>query len=92
VFEILIGLWLLVLAAIPKGKFRQASCPSIEPAWIGRLIYAAGRISSTSGWHLAGPPSLKPGPYRLSDKSGVDHTSLEKSAIDKRNQRAQQSI
>jgi hypothetical protein len=44
VFEIFIGLFLLVLAALPKAKFYNSGAPGTrygpptEPAWIGRLL------------------------------------------------------
>ena len=45
VFEILLGLWLVVLALLPDVKFTEGKLgtkqvlPAIAPAWIGRLIF-----------------------------------------------------
>jgi hypothetical protein len=52
VFEILIGGFLLVLAALPKTKFYNSGAPGtkygppIEPAWIGRLLILIGALAA----------------------------------------------
>jgi len=44
VFEIFLGLGILVVAALPKTKFYNSGAPGtkygppIDPAWIGRLL------------------------------------------------------
>jgi hypothetical protein len=60
VFEILIGLGLLVVAALPKAKFYNSGAPGtkygppVELAWIGRLfIIMGGIVAITDGiWHI----------------------------------------
>jgi hypothetical protein len=44
VFEFLVGLFMVLVAALPNGRFylgrlgTTQKLPPIEPAWIGRLI------------------------------------------------------
>jgi hypothetical protein len=60
VFEILIGIWLLVGAFLPKAKFypgrlgTKQVLPPIEPSWIPRLfILLAGLAAILDGiWRI----------------------------------------
>lgn len=60
VFEIFVGLGLLVLAALPKAKFYNSGAPGtkygppIEPSWIPRLlIMVAGLAAFLDGvWRI----------------------------------------
>jgi hypothetical protein len=60
VFEILIGLFILVLAVLPKTRFYNSGAPGtkygppIEPSWIPRLlILVAGLAALLDGiWRL----------------------------------------
>lgn len=59
-FEILFGLFILVLAALPKTRFYNSGAPGtkygppIEPSWIPRLlILVAGLAALLDGiWRL----------------------------------------
>jgi hypothetical protein len=52
VFEILIGLFILVLAVLPKTKFYNSGAPGtrygppIEPSWIPRLLILAAGLAA----------------------------------------------
>jgi hypothetical protein len=60
VFEIFIGVFLLLLAALPKTKFYNSGAPGtkygppIEPAWIGRLLILMGGLAAILDgiWHI----------------------------------------
>ena len=51
-FEIFIGCFLVILAALPASKFYNSGAPGtkygppIEPAWIGRLLIVMGGLAA----------------------------------------------